>query len=69
MSSQQHLPPTRRGSEPERLVAVYLGARTLVLGPRGVSIHRHTRGTLDRGKPLVGVARLRRVGEPGRAPA
>jgi len=69
MSSQQHVPTPHRTLRPEWLLALYLGARTLVIGQRGVSLHRHTRGTLDRGKPVIGIARLRRAGELDQASA
>jgi hypothetical protein len=40
---------------PRRLVALYLGAFTAVIGSRRVTIHRHTRGTLNLAAPIFGI--------------
>jgi hypothetical protein len=40
------------------LVAVYLGAITMIMGRGGISVHRQTRGTLDRTAPIFGLSWL-----------
>jgi hypothetical protein len=47
-------PARRRG-----LHAIYLGARTIVIGPGGVTVHRHTRGSIDRNVAVIGYGRQR----------
>jgi hypothetical protein len=37
------------------LFALYLGGLTLVIGSDGITVHRHTRGTLDPDKALFGL--------------
>ena len=44
------------------LHAFYLGARTIVIGPGGISIHRHTRGSVDRSAAVIGYGRQRPLG-------
>jgi hypothetical protein len=40
---------------PRTLFALYLGAFTVVVGRGGATIHRQTRGTLDREVPCCGM--------------
>ena len=49
------LAPTPRRA----LHAIYLGARTIVIGPGGITVHRHTRGSVDRSAAVIGYGRQR----------
>jgi hypothetical protein len=48
-------------TSPKRLVAIYLGSRTLVFGAGSVTVHPHTRGAVDRNAAIFGAARLKRT--------
>jgi hypothetical protein len=50
LGSADAKPPRRR-----LLIALYLGAITLIFGSSGISVHRYTRGTLDPHKPTLGL--------------
>jgi hypothetical protein len=45
-------------NRPRTRHAIYLGTRTVVIGPGGPTLHRHTRGTLDRSAAVIGYGRL-----------
>jgi hypothetical protein len=55
IASSEEGPAARGGGQ--RLLALYLGAVTAVIGPGGITIHRHTRGTVDLAKPIFGIGR------------
>jgi len=61
--------PVRKPGSARRLVAIYLGSRTIVLGAGGVTFHRHTRATLDRNAAIIGFARSGRSSVVRRMPA
>ncbi len=50
--------PTVILENPQQFIALYLGFVTLVVGSGGITVHRHTRGTLNRRLPIFGFSRL-----------
>lgn len=42
------------------MIAIYLGARTLIVGRSGVTVHRHTRGTINPDMAVFGFRWQRR---------